>query len=175
MLGREKTSQQDRASCSLRTNLTWEWTVRQLNTFEFLLVFSTPKSPLFGFFFFFCTVRWFQFIWPLSCSPRLEYTPSLYSSPQMMNEINSHKRSGPLWQAEPPAPGSSDPFWTADKSKRFRPLVPSAENLFKICSCLLQSVPQFFYWCFFFLGRGSTWGWVRLEACAGREWCRSPW
>ena len=45
----------------------------------------------------------------------------MYSSPQMM-QINSHKRSGPLWQAEPAAPGSSDPFERQTKAKDFCPL-----------------------------------------------------
>ena len=50
------------------------------------------------------------------------------------------------------------PIWTADKSKRFLPLVPSPEIPLKICSCLLQSAPQFFYWCSLFWGRGGGGG-----------------
>lgn len=86
-----------------------------------LFFFLTLKTLLYGFLRFFCTVSWSQFIWPLSCSPRQEYTLSLCSSPQMM-EINSHMRSGPLWQAEPPAWGSSDPFERQTKAKDFCPL-----------------------------------------------------
>lgn len=136
MLGGEKTSQQDRASCSLKTNI-WEWTVRQLNIFLFL--FSIIKASSLDFSGYFFTVSWSQLIWPLSFSPRPEYTLSLYSFPQMM-EINSHKRSGPLWQAEPPARGSSDPFEQQTKAKDFCPLClllkshwKSAHAFFNLC------------------------------------------
>lgn len=88
--------------------------------------------------------------------------PSVFATPtpQMM-EINSHKRSGPLWQAEPPARGSSAPFERQTKAKDFCPLCLLLKIPLKICSCLLQSAPQFFYWCsvfflsFFFGSRGG--------------------
>lgn len=183
MLGREKTSQQDRASCSLKSNLTFEnglWDNLTYFCFCFLSFWffhsQDPPLWLFSGFFFFCTVSWSQFIWPLSRSPRLEYTLSLYNSPQMM-EINSHKRSGPLWQAEPPARGSSDPFERQTKAKDFCPLCLllkshwKSAHAFSICTTVLLLMLFFF---FGLAGRGSTRGCVRLEACAGRGWCRSP-
>ena len=93
MLGGEKTSQQDRASYSLKTNPTFENGLRDNLTcfcfcffsaffFFFLSLppFSTPWSLLVGFFSG-CTVSWSQFIWPLSCSPRHEYIPSVCTAP----------------------------------------------------------------------------------------------
>lgn len=101
-----------------------------------------------------------------------------YSSPEMM-EINSHKRSGPLWQAQAAAGGSSDPSEWQTKEKISASFMPSPEIPLKICSCRLWSAPQFFYWCFFFFkGGGGGVGVARgcgcSEACAGWVWCRPP-
>lgn len=175
MLGREKTSQQDRTSYSLKTNVTFRirlWD--NMFTYFCFIFFQSPKSLFFWIFQpFLCTVK---FIWPLSCSPRQEYALGLYSSPQMM-EINSHKRSGPLRQAEPPAWDSSVPFeWQtiAKKKKKNLPLVlfswNAIENLLKlspICNTVL-------YWSSSFRAGGSTRRCAHVELCAGWEWCRSP-
>lgn len=173
MLGREKTSLQDRASYSLKTHLTFEnglWDNLTYFCFCFLF-FHTPKSLLF----FFCTVSWSQFIWPLSCSPRQEYTFSLYSSPQMM-EINSHKRSGPLWQAEPPARGSSDPFERQTKAKDFCPLCLLLKSHWKSAhafSNLRHS--SFIDALFFFVGKGIDKGMYSLGGVCGTGMVSVPW
>lgn len=121
---------QDRASYSLKTNPTFENGPRD-NLTCFCFCF-------FLFFFFLSPLlhsleppRWLFFrLYSKLVSVHLAlillsqawiYTLSLYSSPQMM-EINSHKRSGPLWQAEPPAQGSSGPFERQTKAKNFCPL-----------------------------------------------------
>ena len=134
MLGGEKTSQQDRASYSLKTNPTFENGLRDNLTyfcFCFFFVFffffslSTPllhslEPPGWLFFRLYSKLVSVHLALIL-LSQAWIYTLCLYSSPQMM-EINSHKRSGPLWQAEPPAQGSSGPFERQTKAKDFCPL-----------------------------------------------------
>lgn len=123
------------------------------NIFLFLLSFSvsflTPMNPLIGIFWpFFGTVSCSQFIWPLSCSSRQHYALSLCSSPPNDgNQFSQEIRTSMTSRAS--SSRLIRPIWTSDKSKRFLPLVPSPEILLKICSCLLQSAPQFFYWCSF--------------------------
>lgn len=140
------------------------------NIFLFLLSFSvsflTPMNPLIGIFwpFFFGTVSCSQFIWPLSCSSRQHYALSLCSSPPNDgNQFSQEIRTSMTSRAS--SSRLIRPIWTSDKSKRFLPLVPSPEILLKICSCLLQSAPQFFYWCsFIFFFRE---GWVVMVVVRG--------
>lgn len=153
--------------------------------FSFLF-FLSNKSLVFGFwriFFFWYSKLVLVHLALILLFQAWIYPQSLHPLPPQMMEINSHKRSGPLWQAEPPARGSSAPFERQTKAKDFCPLCLLLKIPLKICSCLLQSAPQFFYWCsvfflfFFFGSRGGgelTRGCARLEQCAGRERCRSP-
>lgn len=126
---------------------------------------------------FFCTVSWSQFIWPLSCSPRQEYTLSLYSSPQNDgNQFTQEIRTSMTSRAS--SSRLIRPIWTTDKSKRFLPLVPSPEIPLKIYSCLLQSAPQFFYWCSFFLlfgGEGIDKGMCLLGGVCRTGMVSVPW
>lgn len=151
-----------------------EWTVRQLHKFFvfvfFHFFFLTPKSLLF-----FCTVSWSQFIWPLSCSPRHEYTLSLYSSPKWWKSILTRdqdlydKQSLQLEAHQAHLNGRQKQKISAPCAFCWNPI----ENLLMpspICATVLLLM-------LFFGGGGeggSTGGCARLEGCAGREWCRSP-
>lgn len=128
-------------------------------------LFSLPWTPWLVFFgLFFGTVSCSQFIWPLSCSSRQHYALSLCSSPPNDgNQFSQEIRTSMTSRAS--SSRLIRPIWTSDKSKRFLPLVPSPEILLKICSCLLQSAPQFFYWCsFIFFFRE---GWVVMVVVRG--------
>lgn len=121
------------------------------------LPFGLSRDP------FSCTVASFQFSCPLSCSPRHVQLP-----PNDANQFSQEIRT-PV-TSEACSSRLIRPIWMTDKSKRFLPLVPSAEIPLKTCSCLLQSVPLFFHWCSIFFFFWWLW-WVRGAGCIIRGMC----
>lgn len=147
MPGREKTSQQEWASYSVITTGTFQNGPWDDLTYIYIYFFGTVF------------LRLLQLTSPLACrGPSFFYSSSvsvllsliLFSQactapPNDANQFSQEIRT-------PVTSGACSsrlirPIWTTDKSKRFLPLVPSAEIPLKICSCLLQSVPHFFHWC----------------------------
>lgn len=159
----------------------WEWTVRQLNIFLFCLLlffFSSllraSSLALQGSFLYSKLVLVHLAL--ILLSQAWIYPQSVQLPPNDGNQFSQEIRTSMTSRAS--SSRLIRPIWTTDKSKRFLLLVPSPEIPLKICSCLLQSAPQFFYWCCFLVVvvvvGGSTRGCACLEQCAGREWCRSP-
>lgn len=171
MLGREQTSQQDKTSYSLKPNVTFRIRLWDNMFTCFCFVLLAPRSLFFRLF---CTVKFASVYLALILLSQAGICPSVCPAPlpQMM-EINSHTRSRPVRQAEPPAWGSSVPFEWQTKAQDFCPLCSFPEMPLKICSCLVQSATRFFIEVPFFKGEGGTTrGCAHLEVCAG--WCRSP-
>lgn len=125
--------------------------MRQLNIFLFCLLllfaFSLLKGCSLAFRgLFFCVVSWSLAL--IFLSQAWIYPQSVQLPPNDGNQFSQEIRTSMTSTAS--SSRLIRPIWTTDKSKRFLPLVPSAEIPLKICSCLLQSVPQFFYWWSFF-------------------------
>ena len=153
MLGREKMSQQDRFSYSLKTPVTFKNGLWDKLTFFFVLfTFFTPLL-LFGAFFLYSKLVLVHLALIL-LSQAWTYPQSVQLPPNDGNQFSQEIRTSMTSRAS--SSRLIRPIWTTDKSKRFLPLVPSHEIPLKICSCLLQSAPQFFYWCSFF-GAGNGW------------------
>lgn len=163
----EKTLQQERASYPAITSGTFQNGPWDDLTYFFSILFSSacPGSPplwLVGGPLSF-TVTPSQFSCPLSCSPRHVPLPPNDAN-QFSQEIRTRMTSRACCSR------LIRPIWTTDKSKRFLPLVPSAEILLKICSCLLQSVPHLLHWCSIFSFLGGGYGLV-LVVCMGGRGC----
>lgn len=97
-------------------------------------------------------------------------------------EINSHKRSGPLWQAEPPARGSSDLFERQTKAKDFCPSCLLLKSRWKAAHAFSNLRCSYFIDALFFGAGGGDGGWgggdegmCSLEAVCGTGMMSVPW
>lgn len=175
MLGREKTSQQDRASDFLKTKLTFESGLWDNILFSFVFFPQSKDPPLWLFKVFLFSKLVSVHLALILLSQAGIYPQSVQLPPNDGNQFTQEIKTSMTSSASSLRLIRS--IWTTDKSKRFLPLVPSPEIPLKIYSCLLQSAPQFFLLTLFFslfLERGSTRGCVCLEVCVGWEWCWSP-